>query len=165
MCQSKGHTLAVPKIAFSAWSAERFWPLRHPHLAVSSTGRASVTMQLERENIKDSCSVDFEKQPLRLCFANPPLLSGEACWRTRHNLPLQFTMRLAFATSPSTFGCHLSLRETGTPLSLWDISPDRGNLLSREAFFRTRQAVSLLNHSMGGIWPSASRSLTRPFYV
>ena len=30
----------------SAWSAERFWPLRHPHLASSRTASASVTMQL-----------------------------------------------------------------------------------------------------------------------
>ena len=28
----------------SAWSAERFWPLRHPHLASSPAGSASVTM-------------------------------------------------------------------------------------------------------------------------
>ena len=29
---------------FSAWSAERFWPLRHPHLALSRTASTSVTM-------------------------------------------------------------------------------------------------------------------------
>ena len=70
---------------FSAWSAERFWPLRHFALASSSTGRASAAMP--KAGTK-------KQQPFGYCLFSMVEATGlepaASCSQSRHSTKLSY---------------------------------------------------------------------------